>query len=104
MFEQNEIYVCKTVLLETERVLRFSYELEGATVLRALKGVVGLPQVTVKDGLAVAQALDLLEAGMDLAGALHLASSPEGAQFATFDRRLRMGADPAAPSRRVVEL
>ncbi|MCJ7797317.1 MAG: PIN domain-containing protein, partial [Thermoleophilia bacterium] len=41
LFEQNEIFVCKTVLLETEWVLRFSYGLDGATILAALKGVVG---------------------------------------------------------------
>ncbi len=45
LFEQNEIYVCKTVLLETEWVLRFSYKLDGATILDALKGAVGLPRV-----------------------------------------------------------
>jgi len=83
LFEQNEIYICKTVLLETEWVLRFSYELDGAAILAALRGVVGLPQVSVEDSLAVAEALDCLETGMDFADALHEASSPEAAQFAT---------------------
>lgn len=69
LFEQNEIYVCKTVLLETEWVLRFGYELDGAAILDAL----------------------------------HLASSGETAQFATFDKRLKKRADTAAPGRHVVE-
>jgi predicted nucleic-acid-binding protein len=103
LFEQNEIFVCKTVLLETEWVLRFSYGLDGATILAALKGVVGLPRVSVEDGPAVAEALDLLESGMDFADALHLASSREAAQFVTFDRRLNKRADTAAPGRHVRE-
>ena len=104
LFEQNRIYVCKTVLLETERVLRFSYGLDGPAILDVLRSIVGLPQVSVEDGLAVAEALDLLGAGMDFADALHVASCREAAQFATFDRRLKKGADTAAPGRRVVEV
>jgi predicted nucleic-acid-binding protein len=103
LFEQNEVYVCKTVLLETEWVLRFSYRLDGAAVLNALKGVVGLPQVSVEDGPAVAEALELLSAGMDFADALHVASSRGAAHFATFDKRLKSRADTAAPGRRVRE-
>ena len=99
MFERNEIYVCKTVLLETEWVLRYRYDLDGTAVLGALRGVVGLPGVTVEDAPAVAEALDLLEAGMDFADALHLASSREAARFATFDARLAKRAESAAPSR-----
>ena len=104
LFQQNDIYVCKTVLLETEWVLRFSYQLDGVAVLRALRGIVGLQRVSVEDSLAVAEALDLLGAGMDFADALHLASSPEAAHFATFDRRLKTRADAAAPGRQVLEV
>ena len=103
LFERNGIYLCKTVLLETEWVLRFSYQLEGTAVLRALRGIVGLPQVSVEDGPAVAEALDLLGAGMDFADALHLVSSPEAAQFATFEGRLKKRADAVAPARQVLE-
>lgn len=104
LFEQNRIYVCKTVLLETERVLRFSYGLDGPAILDVLRSIVGLPQVSVEDGLAVAEALNLLGVGMDFADALHVASCREAAQFATFDRRLKKRADTAAPGRRVVEV
>jgi len=104
LFEQNNIYVCKTVLLETERVLRFSYELDEAAILEALKGVVGLPHVSLEDGPAVAGALDLLAAGMDFADALHMASSREAVQFATFDKRLKRRADTAGPSRQVLDV
>ena len=102
LFKQNEIYICKTVLLETEWVLRFSYALDGPAILDALKKLVGLPQVTVEDSPAVAEALDLFERGMVFADALHLSSSREAAQFATFDERLKKRADTDAPGRYVV--
>ena len=102
LFEHEEIYVAKAVLLETEWVLRFSYELSGPVILNALKNTIGLPQVIVEDSPAVAEALDLLESGMDFADALHLASSREAVQFATFDERLKKCADTAAPNRQVV--
>ncbi|MBU2601962.1 MAG: hypothetical protein KKA32_07330 [Actinobacteria bacterium] len=52
----------------------------------------------------MAEALDLMETGIDLADALHLASSGEAAGFATFDMRLKKRADAAAPGRHVVEV
>ncbi len=102
LFEREAIYVGKTVLLETEWVLRFSYELSRPVILNVLKNAVGLPQVTVEDSPAVAEALDLFEAGMDFADALHLVSGREAVQFATFDERLKKCADTAAPGRGVV--
>jgi predicted nucleic-acid-binding protein len=103
LFQENHVYLCKTVLLETEWVLRLSYQLDGTAVLRALRGVVGLPHVSIEDGPAVAEALDLMGAGMDFADALHLVSSPVAAQFVTFDRRLKKRADAVAPGRCVLE-
>ena len=76
---------------------------DEAIILDALKGVVGLPNVSVEDGLAVGEALDLLAAGMDFADALHVASSRDATQFATFDKRLKKCADTVAPGRRVLE-
>lgn len=102
LFEREEIYVCKTVLLETEWVLRFSYELDRSAILNVLKNVAGLPQVIVEDSAAVAHALDLFEAGMDFADALHLVSGREAAQFATFDERLVKRAERVASDQRVV--
>ena len=102
LFEHNQIYVGKTVLLETEWVLRFSYELDGKVILDTLKKIAGLPQVTLEDSPAVSEALVLFEAGMDFADALHLTSSREAAQFATFDQRLKKRTDTVVPDRHVV--
>lgn len=102
LFEREEIYVAKTVLLETEWVLRFSYALNRPVILNALKSVVGLPQVTVEDGPAVAEALGMLEQGMDFADALHLASGRSGIPFATFDERMKKQADKVTLGRQVI--
>lgn len=99
LFDKNEIYICKTVLLETAWVLRFSYELNAPIILAALKQVLGLHQVTVEDAPAVADALGLFEVGMDFADALHLCSNRTDVLFATFDKRMKQRAQKIAPSR-----
>lgn len=97
LFEHNEIFVGKTVLLETEWVLRFCYELSRTTILNTLTNTVGLAQVTVEDEATVAQALALFEDGMDFADALHLASCRKAEKFATFDERLKKQATTFSP-------
>ncbi len=88
LFERERIFLTKTVLLETEWVLRFSYKLSRETVVCALRKVIGLQQVEVETIGVVAKALDWHEQGMDFADALHLASSTKAIEFATFDEKL----------------
>ncbi len=101
LFEKNEIYICKTVMLETEWVLRFSYLLSAPVIVNALRNVIGLPQTTIEDISAVGEALSLYEVGMDFADALHLCSNGEATSFATFDKRLKQRAHKAAPGRQI---
>lgn len=88
LFERERIFLTKTVLLETEWVLRFSYDLSRETVVCALRKVIGLQQVEVETIGVVAKALDWHEQGMDFADALHLAISTKATEFATFDEKL----------------
>ncbi|WP_295402419.1 type II toxin-antitoxin system VapC family toxin [uncultured Thiocystis sp.] len=88
LFERQKILLSKTVLLETEWVLRFSYKLPRETIVSALRKTIGLQGVEVETIGVVARALDWHEQGMDFADALHLASSTQAAQFATFDEKL----------------
>ena len=99
LFETERIFIAKTVLLETEWVLRYSYELKPAVILSALRKTVGLAQVTVEDVPAVEQAFTLYDAGMDFADALHLASSRAAEIFATFDVRVKKRAASAVKVR-----
>ena len=84
----DEIWASKTVLLETEWVLRSLYGFSTETVARALRRLAGLQTVFLEDELAVAKALDWSSEGLDFADALHLASAGNAKRFATFDRKL----------------
>lgn len=88
LFTSEQIYISKTVLLESEWVLRFSYELPPNVILQALRKLVGLPNVILEQSREVAEALDGFEQGLDFADALHLAGSRHAGRFATFDKKL----------------
>ena len=88
-------WIPKTVLLETEWVLRSSYRLGSETASRALEKLLGLETVLVEDQQAVAKALFWHRAGFDFADAMHLASSAEADGFATFDQKLQRRAESA---------
>ena len=85
LFGREAVWISKTVLLETEWVLRGAYGFEPAAVIAALESVLGLPNVTIEDAIAVAQALRWARNGMDLADALHVASPGPATSFVTFD-------------------
>jgi predicted nucleic-acid-binding protein len=88
LIRTNEIWVSKTVLLETEWVLRSLYSFSPESLAGALRALAGLRTVFLEDELAAAKALDWLYEGLDFADALHLASVGNARQFATFDRKL----------------
>jgi predicted nucleic-acid-binding protein len=96
LFTRESILIPKTVLLETEWVLRYSYKLPPPVILAAFRKVLGLPQVTIEDSSAVSGALTWYEGGMDFADALHLASVRKVDGFATFDARLKKRAGKQA--------
>lgn len=84
-FSAKAVFIAKSVLLETEWVLRYSYALGPDAVVRSMRAVLGLPNVAVENEGQVAQALLWHEAGMDFADALHLASCAAASRFLTFD-------------------
>ena len=84
----NEIWVSKTVLLETVWVLRNLYGFSPNSLAGALRALAGLRTVFLEDELAVANVLDWSKEGLDFADALHLARVGNARQFATFDRKL----------------
>lgn len=89
LIEAGPVFVAKTVLLELEWVLRGAYGLDRPTILKAVRGLLGLPALTAEDELNVARAVEWYEAGLDFADALHLASSGQQRAFATFDQSMR---------------
>lgn len=87
LVEGADVFVGRTVMLESEWVLRSVYGHTPAQVCRALRAFAGLPRVSVEDPAMLAQALDLAEGGMDFADALHLLAAADCEALATFDRR-----------------
>ena len=85
IMESDEIFIPKTVMLETEWVLRHAYEIDKAAIMKGFEKLMGLPNVRVEDQQAVFQAISWYESGLDFADALHLASSVKADRFVTFD-------------------
>jgi predicted nucleic-acid-binding protein len=87
LIDGEDIFVCTTVLLESEWILRGTYGYAQAQLARTFRAFAGLPRVRIENSELAAQALDWMEAGMDFADALHLAKAGGCAGFVTFDRR-----------------
>lgn len=87
LIRDEEVYVCATVLLETEWVLRSAYGFARGRIVEALAAFAGLPRVTLEDPALMAKAIGWMAEGMDFADALHLARTQHCAAFVTFDRQ-----------------
>ena len=86
LFRSRQIWIAKTVLLETGWVLRSLYGYEERAIRDAFIKLLGLKNVHTEDEPSVAAALALTVHGIELADALHLSSRPPGAVFVSFDR------------------
>jgi predicted nucleic-acid-binding protein len=89
LMDGSSVFVLRTVILETEWVLRTVYRLDRTTIATGIAKLLGLPGVVIEDSAAVRQALGWYAQRLDFANALHLASSGQTDAFATFDRALR---------------
>jgi predicted nucleic-acid-binding protein len=88
VFTDNEhLFVPLTVILELEWVLRAFYEFTVEDFVHVVNHLLGLANVTVEDWAQVAEALELHQAGLDFADALHLISSRHCNEFLSFDDR-----------------
>lgn len=89
----EDVYVCTTVLLETEWVLRRGYRFRRDQIIAALTAFAGLPRVTLEDPALAAKALEWMRSGLDFADALHLAKAEECEAFVSFDQRFATAAN-----------
>jgi len=97
--EAGDIFVATTVLLESEWVLRSAYGFSATQIAAALRGLAGLPGMTVEEPQVFARALEWHEGGMDFADALHLVKAEGCRSFLSFDRRLAAVAEALSPIR-----
>jgi len=86
LFAAQQIWIAKTVLLETGWVLGSLYGFEESAIREAFTKLLGLKNVQVEDEPSVAAALSLTMHGIELADAMHLGSRPHGAAFLSFDQ------------------
>jgi len=88
IFEREAVLLAKTVILESEWVLRRLYHFDSDRIAEAFVALIGLPDLVCEDAGAVADAIRWMRDGMDFADALHLASARPAGRFATFDEKL----------------
>lgn len=88
LFASGALWLPRTVLLETEWVLRSAYSLSPETILDGFRYLLGYPPLETEDHAGLLRALRWYEQGLDFADALHLASLGPAERFATFDGAL----------------
>lgn len=88
IFEGEAVLLLKTVMLETEWVLRSLYRFDSMRIADAFMALIALPAVECEDVSAVAKAIGWMRNGLDFADAVHLASAKPAGRFATFDGEL----------------
>src|SRR5438132_5189549 len=86
LIDGEDVFVCTTVLLETEWVLRSVYGFSAGQCAKALSDFAGLPRVNLEDATAAAKALGWTRQGMDFADGLHLAKAEVCEAFLSFDQ------------------
>ena len=84
IFAGGAIWIARTILLETAWVLTSVYGFDEDTVRGTLGKLLGLKNVHTENKTALATSLSLK--GVDIADAIHLSSTPEGATFVSFDQ------------------
>jgi predicted nucleic-acid-binding protein len=104
LFASEDVFIAKSVLLETDWVLRFSYGLSRPNISAAFDKLLSAASVTIEDAGAIRTAVDAHAAGMDFADALHVASAAHGAKFVTFDKKLARQAARAKIGRPVAAI
>jgi predicted nucleic-acid-binding protein len=87
LFQEQDIFIGDTVILEVEWVLRFAYKFIPNQICQALSNLFGLPNVYLANANTIAQVLQWHQAGLDFADAFHLAQSQHCSQLYTFDRQ-----------------
>ncbi len=88
LFNEHEIFIADTVILETDWVLRFAYNFDTQQIADALTKLFGLPNVQINHPSMVAQAIAWHLQGLDFADAFHLANSRQCKTFFTFDKKM----------------
>jgi predicted nucleic-acid-binding protein len=85
-FASGQVWIAKTVLMETGWVLNSLYKFEQSVIKEAFTKLLGLRNVRMESEAEVANALALTDQGLELADALHVSCRPHGTFFVSFDK------------------
>jgi len=79
------VFISRTVLLETEWVLRAVYKKSQTDILKFFRALLEIDSTEIEDASAVSSALDWYAQGADFADAMHLAVCGSAVMH-TFDK------------------
>jgi predicted nucleic-acid-binding protein len=82
---QDTVFISRTVLLETEWVLRAVYKKSRTDMLKFFRALLEIESTEIEDSSAVGLALDWYALGADFADAMHLAVCGSAVMH-TFDK------------------
>jgi PIN domain. len=82
---QDTVFISRTVLLETEWVLRAVYKKSRTDMLKFFRALLEIDSTEIEDSSAVGLALDWYTLGADFADAMHLAVCGSAVMH-TFDK------------------
>ena len=103
LFKTQSIFISRTVLIETEWILRGFFKRDRAAINAGFSGLLDVATVEIEGKIIVANALRWHQLGMDFADAIHLASSQHCDKFATFDLGIKKSA-PEEQKTRILQL
>lgn len=92
LLSSNEVFIPRTVLLETEWVLRSVYKFPRSDIADFLDNALNVENLFLENSTEVALAIDWYKLGADFADALHL-SVCDNRMMHTFDANFCKSAD-----------
>jgi predicted nucleic-acid-binding protein len=87
LFKKHDIFIADTVILETEWVLRYTYDFKRDSISQSFNKLFGLANIQLTNPSRMAQAIQWYGEGLDFADALHLSQCQEHECFYTFDSK-----------------
>ncbi len=87
IFNEQEIFIPDSVILETEWVLRYAYKSKPEEICDAFTRLFGLKNVNLSNPYLTAQAINWHSEGLDFSDAIHLANSQQCERLYSFDSK-----------------
>jgi len=85
LLQSNEVFISRTVLLETEWVLRSRYKILAQQISDFFSALLSQDTIVIENDQQIEQAIKWYDLGADFADALHLAVC-DSAPLYTFDK------------------